>query len=84
MRRVAQIKLRVAHVRRNARRTFTHSPYILEMSSSKLHKLHKELIRAFTSHPSDLKTSGRLLAELKVRFIVTTCADLSPMTFSLC
>jgi len=39
------------------------------MSSSKLHTLHKQLVSAFTSRPSDLKTSGRLLAELKVRLI---------------
>ncbi|KAI9447817.1 proteasome 26S subunit [Lactarius indigo] len=41
------------------------------MSSSKLHTLHKELVRAFASQPSDLKTSGRLLAELKVVLIET-------------
>jgi len=39
------------------------------MSSSKLHTLYKQLVRAFTSQPSDLKTSGRLLAELKVRSV---------------
>ncbi|KAH9973087.1 proteasome 26S subunit [Lactifluus volemus] len=37
------------------------------MSSSKLHTLYKQLLRAFTSQPSDLKTSGKLLADLKVR-----------------
>lgn len=42
------------------------------MSSSKLHTLYKQLIRAFTSQPSDLKTSGRLLAELKVRSVCHT------------
>lgn len=40
----------------------------LIMSSSKLHTLYKQLVRAFTSHPADMKTSGRLLADLKVRF----------------
>ncbi len=39
------------------------------MSSSKLHTLYKQLLRAFTSQPSDLKTSGRLLAELKVSLV---------------
>ena len=39
------------------------------MSPSKLHTLYKQLVRAFTSQPSDLKTSGRLLAELKVRLV---------------
>jgi len=42
------------------------------MSSPKLHTLYKQLIRAFTSQPSDLKTSGRLLAELKVRSVCYT------------
>lgn len=42
------------------------------MSSSKLHTLYKQLIRAFTSQPSDLKASGRLLAELKVRSVCYT------------
>ncbi|KAH9045179.1 proteasome 26S subunit [Lactarius pseudohatsudake] len=41
------------------------------MSSSKLRTLHKDLVRAFASQPSDLKTSGRLLAELKVVLIET-------------
>ncbi|KAI0254917.1 proteasome 26S subunit [Lactifluus subvellereus] len=41
------------------------------MSSSKLHTLYKQLVKAFTSHPSDLKTSGRLLADLKVVLIET-------------
>ena len=43
------------------------------MSSSKLHTLHKQLLSAFTSQPSDLKTSGRLLAELKVRLVCFSC-----------
>ena len=42
------------------------------MSSSKLHTLYKQLVRAFTSQPSDLKTSGRLLLELKVRSVCYT------------
>jgi hypothetical protein len=42
------------------------------MSSSKLHTLYKQLIRAFTSQPANLKTSGRLLAELKVRSVCYT------------
>ncbi|KAI0053095.1 proteasome 26S subunit [Auriscalpium vulgare] len=39
--------------------------------SSQLPNLHKELIRAFTSHPSDLAATGKLLARLKIVLIDT-------------
>jgi hypothetical protein len=51
---------------RRVQRTYFASSFVM---SSKLHTLHKQLLRAFTSQPSDLKTSGRLLAELKVRLV---------------
>ncbi|KAI0068932.1 proteasome 26S subunit [Artomyces pyxidatus] len=41
------------------------------MSSSQLPGLYKELLRAFTSRPSDLQKTGQLLTQLKIVLIET-------------